>query len=414
MDIKTKYHYTYFINPFVIDENKYENFLFKFIKEKKWKLRIFDKITDMEIYTHFLSSAKEMMFPSFYWSDKYKDKIKNLKDNSLAKELSKQRSVEFVYDINDFNIIQGKVDSKNQIFFEIKEIKIICFNSGICFLSFKAVISDNDYISFRDLLNFNYKFKDLSSSYLKYKSNNNIYIQTNQFENLLDISTFIENITAGYIKKSNDEIYSDKMFVYSYACIDEDYWNNEKTFDNIKDNFYKYVFQFSGDYNSEIELSEKEKNEAIYSKWKYSKYGFTKLGGVVFCSAVDHFNFTKLPIHFEKVSYYVMLLAFYERLALILLNNELSSFESYNIKRVLKNVNKELMYNKYTQISNSEHGMSLWKNWRKVFEIDELYKQLDKQYFSCISKINNKNKDLLLLLCIFIQLLIYFILIIRM
>lgn len=410
MDIKTKYHYTYFLNPFVVDDEKYEKFLCKFVKDKKWNLRIFDKLEDMEIFTHFLTGAKEVMFPSFYWSEKYKDKIKNLKGKNLAKELAKQSAVEFIYDINDFNIVQGKIDSENQIFFEIKEIKIVCFNSGICFLSFKALITDNDYISFRDLLNFNHKFKELSSSYAKFKGKDNIYIQSNQFESLTYISEFIENITAGYVSLENDDIYSDKMFTYSYACIDETDWNSENSFEDIKDNFYKYVFQFSGDYDSEIELSEKEKQDVIYSKWKYSKYGFTKLGGVVFCSATDHFNFTKLPIHYEKVSYYIMLLAFYERIALIMLNTELTSPNTQNTTKLLNKISQELIYNRFTQISNSEHGMALWKNWEKAFELNELYDELDQEYTRWMTQKNNKEKNLLLIANTLVGVLIYLIL----
>ena len=333
-----------------------------------------------------------------------------MKGAKLAKELAKQSAVEFIYDINDFNTIQGKVDSENQIFFEIKEIKLICFNSGICFLSFKTNITDDDYISFRDLLNFNYKFKELSSSYAKYKANENIYIQTSQFESLAHVSGFIDSITSGYAKLDNDDVYSDRMFVYGYACIDETDWNNENTFEEIKDNFYKYVFQFSGDYNSEIVLSEKEESDVIYSKWKYSKYGFTKLGGVVFSSAVDHFNFTKLPVHYEKVSYYIMLFAFYERIALIMLNTELTSPNIKNVNTIMNRINRELVYNRFTQISNSEHGMALWKNWEKAFELRDLYEQLDKEYNRWITGINNRNRDLLLGVSIFLQVLIYVIL----
>ncbi len=408
MDIKTKYHYTYFLDPFVVDEKKYEKFLFKFIKDEKWNMRMFDKVNDMEIFTHFLSQTKEMMFPSFYWSDKYKEKLKGYSNLALAKELTKVSCVEFIYNLNDFNQIQGKIEQENQIFFEITEIKLICFNTGICFLSFKTNITDeSDYTSFRELLNFNHKFKDLSSSYAKYKGNDNIYIQTNQMESVEHIQKFIDSITSGYVKWENDDIYSDRMFVYSYACIDETDWNNDNTFEEIKDNFYKYVFQFSGDYDSEFELNNKELDDVSYSKWRYSKYGFTKLGGVVFTSATDHFNFTKLPVHYEKVSYYIMLLAFYQRISLLILNNELSSNEMSS-SNLSDRINKELIKCRVSQISNSEHGMGQWKNWVKAFEIEELYNQLDKQYSRWLKYTNTKKSNLIYAVITFILVLIYF------
>ena len=39
---------------------------------------------------------------------------------------------------------------------------------------------------------------------------------------------------------------------------------------------------------------------------------------------------------------------------------------------------------KITQISNSEHGMSLWNNWYKAFEIEKLYSNLEKEYEAVI------------------------------
>ena len=236
MDIKAKYHYTYFLNPFVISEEKYEDFLLRLIKDEKWNFRMFDKLADLEIYTHFLTQTKKMLFPSFYWKEEYKNKIKNMNETKMAKELKKVSCVEFVYDLNDDNIMQGKIEDKNHIFFEIGEIKLICFNTGICFLMFKTNINAKDSIHFRDLLNFNFKFKQLSSAYAKYKPQDNIYIQTNRFETMESVTDFIKTITDGYVKLCNDDIYSDRMFVYSYACIDESDWNSETNFDDINSN----------------------------------------------------------------------------------------------------------------------------------------------------------------------------------
>ncbi len=410
MDIKTKYHYTYFLNPFVVDKNKYEKFLTKLVNDKKWNYRMFNKVKDMEIYTHFLAQAKEFMFPSFYFDDKYKEKLMNLSGKKLARELTKQSAVEFDYDLNDLFQIQGKIEEKEQIFFDISQIRLICFNTGICFLVFKTNILEEDSVSFRDLLNFNYKFKELSSPYAKFKGNDNIYIQTNQFESLSSLSDFINSVTSGYVTFDNDDIYSDRMFVYSYACIDETDWNNENTFEKIEDNFYKYAFQFSGDYSSEIELNDKEYNDIIYSKWKYSKYGFTKLGGVVFCSAIDQFNYTKLPIHYENVSLYIMLLAFYQRVSLLTIENEIKMSKGNNIEYLSKSISNILTQTKINQVSNSEHGMSLWNNWYKAFEIENLYLQLEKEYERWNDKVKEKRKSVFNIVTMLLLLLIYYIL----
>ena len=40
MELKTKYQYTYFIYPYVIDEKKYDKYLLKLLNNKNCKIHI--------------------------------------------------------------------------------------------------------------------------------------------------------------------------------------------------------------------------------------------------------------------------------------------------------------------------------------------------------------------------------------
>ena len=42
----TKYQYTYFIHPYIIDENKYDKYIYKLLKDKKCSYKIFEKEKD--------------------------------------------------------------------------------------------------------------------------------------------------------------------------------------------------------------------------------------------------------------------------------------------------------------------------------------------------------------------------------
>ena len=57
--------------------------------------------------------------------------------------------------------IPGKLGEKDGIFFDINKVEIVCFNTGICFLLMKTVLDTGS--SFSDVLNFNYKFRDIQS-----------------------------------------------------------------------------------------------------------------------------------------------------------------------------------------------------------------------------------------------------------
>ena len=62
MELKTKYQYTYFIYPYLIEENNYKNYLYKLLKNKNCKLKVFDASKDTRIDSYFLPEIKNKMF----------------------------------------------------------------------------------------------------------------------------------------------------------------------------------------------------------------------------------------------------------------------------------------------------------------------------------------------------------------
>ena len=58
MGLKTKYQYTYFIYPYLIEENNYRNYLYKLLKNKKCMLKIFEPQKDTRIDAYFLPELK--------------------------------------------------------------------------------------------------------------------------------------------------------------------------------------------------------------------------------------------------------------------------------------------------------------------------------------------------------------------
>ena len=48
MEQKINYQYTYFIHPFIIEENKYKEYIIKMFKDKNIRLKIFEKEKDFK------------------------------------------------------------------------------------------------------------------------------------------------------------------------------------------------------------------------------------------------------------------------------------------------------------------------------------------------------------------------------
>ena len=151
MELKTKYQYTYFIHPYVVDESKYSKYILKLFRDKKCSFKIFEKEKDLDIYNFFLPHIRAFMFPTFEYRDMKLRDFKDLSPEIKAKIVSKHHVACFDYDLD--KDIQGKMGEENGIFFSIAKIQIICFDTGICFLAFKTHIEDDE--DFADLLDFN-------------------------------------------------------------------------------------------------------------------------------------------------------------------------------------------------------------------------------------------------------------------
>ena len=77
MSLKAKYQYTHFIYPFVVDEKKYTDFIYKLNKNPKlWKLKIHDQKEDETMYNFFLPYMRKFEFTILVWRTVYKKVIK--------------------------------------------------------------------------------------------------------------------------------------------------------------------------------------------------------------------------------------------------------------------------------------------------------------------------------------------------
>ena len=164
MEIKIKYQYTYFIYPYVVNEKKYDKYLLKLLHNKNCELKMFEQEKNLDLYTYFLPKIRNYMFWSFDFNNKKMKQLEQFDNNMKSVLLAKYPCVIFEYKIK--KDIQGKTKNDG-IFFNIRKIEIICFNTGICFLNIKTTLDEDSTLE--DLCNFNYKFRNINSSIAKLK-----------------------------------------------------------------------------------------------------------------------------------------------------------------------------------------------------------------------------------------------------
>ena len=372
MELKTRYQYTYFIHTFTIKENKYSRYILRLLKDPRFKLRVFKKDKDLEIYTHFLPKIKEFLFGTFDLDDRSKQaKFDDLPIETRAAVLSKYSSITFEYELEQD--IQGKTVDENSIFFKIQKIGLVLFNTGIGFLYLKTNIEGSE--DFSDVLNFNYKFRDINQECNNLKNYENIKVQANSFENIEAIQDFINNITGPNIEALKLNLDIERFYTYSYTCIKQEAWNVSKSFDNIKNDFLKYVNILSNDSNTNSVMCE---NSKVLGLSKYAKLGISKLGVNLLSSDCDINNYTVLPAEYENQYFYTYILSLYLKVYLKKLNYEFKEGKQIEITRKkFINFTKRLWIQ---EITSDDMGSLYYSYIKDVLEIEKSYNDVKNKY----------------------------------
>ena len=372
MDLKTRYQYKYFINTFTVKENKYSKYILRLLRDSRFKLRIFKKEKDLEIYTHFLPKMKEFLFRTFELEDRNKKaKFDELPIETRAAILSKYSSVTFEYELEQD--IQGKTVDENSIFFKIQKIGIVLFNTGICFVYLKTNVEGSS--DFSDVLNFNYKFRDINQEGNNLRNYENIKVQASSFENIEAIQDFITNITGPNIEALKLNLDVERFYTYSYTCINQEAWNVSTSFDTIKNDFLKYVNILSNDSNTNSVMCEKSKAITLS---KYAKVGISKLGVNLLSSDCDINNYTVLPSEYENKYFFTYILSLYLKVYLKKLNYEFKEGKDIEITRKkFIDFTKKLWIQ---EITTDDMGSLFYSYIKDVLEIEKLYNDVKNKY----------------------------------
>lgn len=392
MSLKAKYQYTHFIYPFVVENNNYQNFLKAILENTKdFKMKLDEHQVDEELYNFFLPYMRKFLFPTLFWDKVTKKDFKALSPLRKSMILSKTSCVRFEYKLS--NIKTGSLSPRQYgiIDYDIIKIDLICFEPGICFLDIKTEIDDDEQlIEFNKILDFNHHFRNLTPRAIStYKDKD--CIKGKNIDKAENISGLIEKIVKQFESNKLEKMYYDKMFTYSYVCVDD--WNEPGDFDKMKNDFLK--FQYVMDSKSTAIFSDdcQKLKDNMYHRWEYSMFGFSRESGVVFVSDKEKYNITRMPYNFEKTYFYMLLLAFYQRISLINFSQEIMKRDKTMVAKLNSQLNKFTHMSWFSQISNSEHGMDVWKCWQNAFKLPELFDEVHKEYLEYYDYVKASKAD---------------------
>ncbi len=397
MDFKMKYQYTYFIYPYLIEGKKYQNYIYQLLKNSNCKLKLFDRKKDVGIDTYFLPELKEKMF----WSiEKKPSEIKQLEtmDKKMqATILSQQPCNIFEYALEED--VPGKIGEAGGIFFDITKVEIICFHTGECFLLLKTMLTENQ--NFSDLLNFNYKFRDINSKAEHNKQYEAIKIQTGKLNNMQSFSEFIKKIAGHNLKAKQINLNTDRLITYSYVCLNQASWNENTDKNLLEKEFEKFRTVKS----AREQIEDVSLKEAYTYQEKYLYYGFSNNTTVLLTCDNNIKNYTTLLFQFENEQLYHFIFNLYKKIYLKKLNYEFQQtgqFERIK-KEFLGFAKKEWIY----EVTYDEIGKVLEKYYAEeqilqtmFYKLKQKYDLLYKDYE--IAKNKQSNKWMIILMTILI------------
>ncbi len=393
MELTVKYQYTYFLYPYIVDVNKYQKYIMKLLKKEKCKLKIFEKERDLDIYNYFNKTLRENLFPTFELRNESLKEFNELSDERKSKIISEYPCAIFEYDISDLaKKDEDEIDIRKKdtsIEFNVSKIEIICFNTGVCFISIKTNVEDSE--NFSDLLNFNYKFRELNSEFNDLKQYENINIKTNSLKDLSDIKDIIEEIAGEEKNKVN--LNKQKFYTFAYACIQNENWNDRSPFEDLENEFLKYANVFPSNYLTDLNKKSYEQNVSVISKLKYVRTGITNTSCNLLASTVDMYNYTKLPYEYENQIFYTYILSLYQKIFLSQINSEFKNYDQIiRIRRQFISFAKELWVK---DITTDDTGSLYYRVLKNVFELDDLFEEIRKKYEIIYKdlKIEKNNRD---------------------
>lgn len=399
MDFKMKYQYTYFIYPYLIEEKRYQNYLYQLLKNPKCKLKQFDRKKDVGIDTYFLPELKDKMFWSLNMPRSAMKQYESMDKRMKATILAKKECNMFEYELE--GDIPGKVGEKDGIFFDLTKVEIVCFNTGVCFILLKTALTEKQHFS--DLLNFNYKFRDINSKSEHSKQYDSIKIQTEKLNNMENFSEFIEKIAGPNLGAKQINLDTDRLIAYAYACIDQADWNENGDTKLLEKEFEKFrKMKPAGEQLEDVSF----KDQSVYQE-KYLYYGFSNNVTALLTCDNNIKNYTTLPFQYENEQLYHFIFNLYKKIYLKKINYELQKTKQFeDIKeKFLQFAKKDWIY----EISCDEMGRALEKHYAEEQTLQETFAKLKQQYDLLykeyeISKTNKKNKWIIGIIIIMIAL----------
>ncbi len=180
-------------------------------------------------------------------------------------------------------------------------------------------------------------------------------------------------------------IYDDRMMIYTFSCLDkESCLADEQQCKRLLHRGAVVNFEDEPEAPMRGESMEAEGPDWLRLRWQ----GFSKDGGSLVVFNTDRYHERFLGVYHGTYYFDIFLLASLQRVTLLTLFERLSDIQglttaSWQGRKHLRRVRLDLLLFKnqcwFSQITNRERGLELWRHWQKTFENRRLLREVNEQ-----------------------------------
>jgi hypothetical protein len=178
--------------------------------------------------------------------------------------------------------------------------------------------------------------------------------------------------------------YDDRMMVYAFSCLEKaTVLPDQKRCEGLLDRSAVVTL------DSERQERPANKKDDAADAWMQSRWqSFTKDGGMLVVFNTDRYHSRFIGVYHGTYYFDIFLLAALQRVTLLALYDRFSNIHELIRgtragRKLLRRVRRDLLLFtnqcSFSQITNRERGLILWKQWQRVFETRTLLREVNEQ-----------------------------------
>jgi hypothetical protein len=400
LSLRLRNHFSLCILPFSLPENDSGGAARSIRASARWTEQVFslDSPTDADRTEYFLPYVRRFLFPSLF-------EPPHVAARDAGSESTWQTtSRRFRFDLTSLGGLPDGLavslryqDPESSVGFDfpllIETAELLLFSHHVGFLVLRIRSTDRD-TTYLDQMNATSNFRmvaPLAREFLlpELRVGDSVSSVPKLLSSLLTELAATEPDRDGTRREATPPgglpvraIYDDRMMTYTFSCIDKESVGAGQT---ACLGLIRRAAVVPGDRN----LGQPSGTEDADDAWlKLRSIGFSKEGGSLVVFNTDHYQEHVLGRYWETYYFDIFLLATLQRVALLTLFERLSDIRGLTTRsrdsaRRLRNVRLSLLRFKnqvwFSQITNRERGLELYRRWRDVLETQQLVDEVTSQ-----------------------------------